>query len=108
MEQEFIFRASFFTLGILSKAWYLTWPFYSLCMAMLILNRFRPLTLLHSILMPSWWVLTVTCILLISCFLIALITMPKDGGSGLVFYTAFMVSLPILIPCLIAIFFKPN
>jgi hypothetical protein len=109
MTSDIVFRAALAPVAALIWARYLSWPVVSLVTILLIINKFRPVASLKPYLPFGWWAIVVIGASLVVSLVLAFVTMPEnDLGLRTVMYFSFVLSLPTLIPCFVALFFKPH
>lgn len=108
MVKGWLFKKALLLVSGLSAMPYLTWPVFILASSILLFNKFRPILAWQTTLLVVWWVLIVIGIALVVTLLIAFFAVPKnDQVANTMMYIAFIASLPILVPCVVAFFCKP-
>lgn len=108
MDNDYIFRVFLMPAAGIIWARYFCWPILSAALILLIKNKYRPTAKLQNYLNIIWWVTIVIGVTLLTSLTLALFTMPEHDlqirGN---MYFMIILSLPALIPCFIALFFKP-
>ncbi len=109
MDEAFLFRKSLLLIGVLTWARFVTWPLAWIAMFGLIYLKFKMKKEFFSLTLFTWWSMVVIGLLIIFSLIAAYFTLPEnDREYRTVLYVTVLTALPILIPCLIGIFFKPK
>lgn len=107
IDSDFLFRAALAPAAALIWARYITWPVFILATGFLLVNKFKTIMFLQAYKSVIWWLMLIVFVTLAASLLLAALLMPdNDREMRMIVYFTVLLSLPVLIPCGIALFLK--
>jgi putative Ca2+/H+ antiporter (TMEM165/GDT1 family) len=108
MEKVAPFQHAIFFIALLVKLRYVTWPFFGAICILLVTNRIYPMRAVSAIVAYLWWISLITLVLFLVSATTSWYLSDEDKYARLALYGLSLAGSPILISCIISLFFKPR